>query len=65
MKFIHLIVTFNENTNVWIPISTHHMEVTVYVDQLLYNVGEVVGRSDMDGDGRHFGHPSVDLREGQ
>lgn len=41
------------------------MEVTVYVDQLLYNVGEVVGSSDMDGDGRHFGPPSVDLREGQ
>lgn len=41
------------------------MEVTVYVDQLLYNVGEVVGRSDMDGDGRHFGPLSVDLREGQ
>lgn len=65
MKFIHLIVTFNENTNVWVPISTHHMEVTVYVDQLLYNVGEVVGRSDMDGDGRHFGPPSVDPGEGQ
>lgn len=65
MKFIHLIVTFNENTNIWVPISTHHMEVTVYVDQLLYNVREVVGRSDMDGDGRHFGPPSVDLREGQ
>lgn len=65
MKFIHLIVTFNENTNVWVPIFTYHMEVTVYVDQLLYNVREVVGRSDMDGDGRHFGPPSVDLREGQ
>lgn len=65
MKFIHLIVTFNENTDVWVPISTHHMEVTVHIDQLLYNVGEVVGRSDMDGDGRHFGPPSVDLRERQ
>lgn len=41
------------------------MDVTVYVDQLLYNVGEVVGRSDMDGDGRHFGPMGVDPREGQ
>lgn len=41
------------------------MEVTVYVNQLLYDVGEVVGGGDMDGDGRHFGPPGVDSREGQ